>query len=77
MVAGVPLPRDFDFALGALVGEVADVFEQRLLRLVEMADEVDDAAVERATHDAIWRPRGGAWMAVQQHPDPGGCLTTV
>ena len=46
VVAGVPLPRDFDLALGAGVGELADVFEQRLLRGVEMAHEVDDATVD-------------------------------
>ena len=47
MVSGVPLPRDLDLALGAGVPEVADVFEQRLLRLVQVPDEVDDAPVER------------------------------
>ena len=45
MVAGVPLPRDLDFALGTGVGERADVGEQRLLRVIEMAYEVDDAGV--------------------------------
>src|SRR6266550_7814715 len=46
VVAGVPLPRDLDLTFGAAVAEEADVLEQRLLRLVEMTDEVDDSAVE-------------------------------
>ncbi len=47
VVTGVPLPRDLDLALGALVAEVTDVLEQRLLRLVEVTDEIDDATIER------------------------------
>src|SRR5207244_204522 len=45
VVAGVPLPRDLDLALGFGGREVADVLEQGLLALVEVADEVRDAAV--------------------------------
>src|SRR5205823_2499052 len=47
VIAGVPLPRDLDLTFGAAVAEEADVLEQRLLRLVEMTDEVDDSAIER------------------------------
>ncbi len=47
VVAGVPLPRDLDLTFGTTVAEITDVLEQRLLRLVEMTDEVDDPAVER------------------------------
>ncbi len=44
VVAGVPLERELDLlaVLGLL--EVADLGEQRLLRLVDVLDEVDDAA---------------------------------
>ena len=44
VVAGVPLERELDFlaVLGSV--EVADLGEQRLLRLVDVLDEVDDAA---------------------------------
>ena len=43
--AGVPLQRDLDLAAVVRVADVDDRREQRLLRRVEVRDEVDDAAV--------------------------------
>ena len=43
--AGVPLEGDLDLAVVLLGGEPAHLGEQRLARGVEMADEVDDAAL--------------------------------
>ena len=44
VVAGVPLERDLDLLVLLVDLEVADALEQRLLRGVEVLDEVDDAA---------------------------------
>ena len=44
VVARVPLERDLDLGVSSAVGEVADLREQALLRLVDVLDEVDDAA---------------------------------
>ena len=50
VVAGVPLPRDVDFAFGFARAERADVLEERFLALVEVADEIGDTAVEAEGH---------------------------
>ena len=44
VVAGVPLEGDLDLLAGLALLEVADLGEERFLGLVDVADEVDDAA---------------------------------
>ena len=46
VVAGVPLPRDFDFTFVAFCRERSDILEQRFLGRVQVAHEVDDPAFE-------------------------------
>ena len=45
VVAGVPLPRDLDVAVGLRCRERPDVADQRFLARVEVAHEVDDAGL--------------------------------
>ena len=53
LVAGVPGEGDLDLLAGLVLLEVPDLGEQRLLRLVDVLDEVDDAAGVAVGHRLV------------------------
>ena len=64
VVAGVPLPRDLDLAFGPAVAERADVLEQRLLGVVQVARRSRRCRRRSGTPRCCLCPGRSSWNAI-------------